>query len=92
MLESILKKAQQFSDKEEQLHFLAREIYWTLPEMFEKGRFEPAGIDIHYENGLQHIYAWELSQNIARKLLGLEVQKAKGNTWDDAQRRAGYIQ
>ncbi len=79
------------NDERSRLQELTGRIYWAIPEMFER-RFEPGGVEIHYSHGgTQRIYAWELAEGIARILLGLEIEKYSGDSWEDAQRRTGVI-
>lgn len=67
---------------------LTRKIYCTLEDIFPRAT-EPRGIEITYHGGkVQRIYTWDLARNIARKIEGLQVEKAPGDTWEDAQRRA----
>ncbi|MCK4634858.1 MAG: hypothetical protein KAT37_03210 [Candidatus Aenigmarchaeota archaeon] len=90
-MEGILKEIEKYPE-EERLHELTKTIYRTIPEMFEKEFFEPVGVEIHYgHSGTQKIYTQNLAENIARKLLGLEVKGGKGDSWEDAQRRLGVI-
>jgi len=90
-LEKIIEELKGIPKERDRLQELTKRIYDTIPKMFEKV-FTPAGIEIHPEHGTvsMKIYAWHFAKSIAEELLGYEIEKARGDSWSDAQRRAGY--
>lgn len=87
-LKGILRGIEELSGQDK-LRELTRRIYLTIPKMFEEN-FEPRGIEVYHKNGSKKIYAWDLAENIARRILGLKVEKGRGNSWKDAQKRDKY--
>ena len=91
-LRELVEEIEAFPDENKKLQILTKIICDAIPEMFEGALFGPTAIEITYSNNeIRKIYAWPFAENIARKLLGYEIEKARGDSWSDAQKRAGYI-